>query len=50
MNHKLLGCLEALGIGVGNGTTDVLVSIGDNTIALQGVGPILLTSDDFLFD
>jgi Ca2+-binding RTX toxin-like protein len=33
----------------GNGSTSVVLTIGTNTLTLNGTGPIMLTADDFLF-
>ena len=33
----------------GNGTTSVTLAIGTNTLTLNGLAPIILTADDFLF-
>jgi Ca2+-binding RTX toxin-like protein len=33
----------------GNGTTSVTLTLGANTLVLNGAAPILLTADDFLF-
>lgn len=33
----------------GNGTATVVLTLGSNSVTVNGTGPITLTTDDFLF-